>query len=141
MGRSGRGLEGLGLRDAAWWAFSRPRPWCRTLPPGATSAGGLFGGLERETAARFSFLLSVPAVLGAGVLDLAGGLGGAAAGAVTAATLPPDPRLLVAAAVTAAASGYVAVRLVLASLRAGRLGWFALYCWALGVAALLLGRS
>jgi undecaprenyl-diphosphatase len=37
---------------------------------GCTIAGGLFRGLNRETAARFSFLLSLPAVLAAGVLEM-----------------------------------------------------------------------
>lgn len=37
---------------------------------GVTITGGLFVGMTRETAARFSFLLSLPAVFGAGVLEL-----------------------------------------------------------------------
>lgn len=48
---------------------------CLALIPGvsrsgATISGGMFNGLSRETAARFSFLLSLPIILGAGGLEL-----------------------------------------------------------------------
>lgn len=95
---------------------------------GATIAGGLLLGVERADAARFSFLLSLPAVAGAALLSLTGSAGALAE--VGAATL------LIGAA-TAAVSGYVAIVLLLRVLRAGRLFGFAVYCWALGLLLLI----
>lgn len=93
---------------------------------GSTIAAGLFLGLERELAARFSFLLAVPAILGAVVLELRHGL--------PAATLSPTPFLVGFAA--AGVSGYLALRFLLRLLVGGRLGAFAWYLWPLGLAVL-----
>jgi len=92
---------------------------------GFTISAGLFSGIRREEAARFSFLLSVPAILGASFLKL----GDAGAGD-TGLSL-----MLVGFAVSAA-TGYVALRLLLRFLRAGRFSSFAWYCWLLGIAGL-----
>jgi undecaprenyl-diphosphatase len=66
-----RGMESVGWLDAIVVGGAQ----AVALIPGSsrsgcTIAGGLFRGLNRETAARFSFLLSLPAVLAAGVLEL-----------------------------------------------------------------------
>ncbi|MGC9529792.1 MAG: undecaprenyl-diphosphate phosphatase [Candidatus Bipolaricaulaceae bacterium] len=93
-----------------------------------TISAGMFAGVRPEAAARFSFLLAVPAVLGAGMVSLwdAG-----------AAPLPAGtwPGLAVGAAV-AALSGLAAIHALLALLRRRRLRLFAAYCGAVGVAAI-----
>jgi undecaprenyl-diphosphatase len=71
VGRKERGMERLGLGDALAVGFAQ----CLALIPGAsrsgsTIMGGLFAGEKRETAARFSFLLSIPAVGASGLLEL-----------------------------------------------------------------------
>ncbi len=96
---------------------------------GATIAGGILLGLNRETAARFSFLLSIPAVAGAGMLgvrDLAG---------------PGAISLVVVAAGTliSAVVGYGALRLLVYIVRRGSLHRFAPYCGVVGIAALAWG--
>jgi undecaprenyl-diphosphatase len=64
------------LTNVSWWdAILIGLAQCLALIPGAsrsgvTITGGLFLGMTRETAARFSFLLSLPAVFGAAVLEL-----------------------------------------------------------------------
>lgn len=95
---------------------------------GFTIAAGLFSGIRRERAARFSFLLSIPAILGASVLKLSHGLEGSSIGAAAAVT-----GLLVSAV-----TGYAALRLLLRFLRAGRFSIFAWYCWAVGSAGMIL---
>jgi len=96
---------------------------------GSTIAASLWLGLERAEAARFSFLLSVPAILGALALELLKG-----AGATATASTPA----LLAAAVVAFLVGMVALRLT-ALLVVQRHFWrFALYCLPLGVAAFVL---
>lgn len=71
VGSRRRELEQLGLRDALAVGFAQ----VLSLVPGAsrsgsTIMGGLFAGETRETAARFSFLLSVPAITASGLLEL-----------------------------------------------------------------------
>jgi undecaprenyl-diphosphatase len=80
--------------------------------------------LDRESAARFSFLLAVPAILGALVLSLLDLLAGATAvsGAV-----------LLAGLISSAVTGYLAIRFFLGLVRRGRLVWFSYYTWLIGV--------
>ncbi len=96
---------------------------------GTTIAVALFLGFDRELAARFSFLLSVPAILGAVVLLAKDGVpfDGAALGA------------LVVGFLTAMLVGYGALVLLVALVKRGGLHRFAWYVWPLGLAAILLG--
>ena len=97
---------------------------------GSTIAAGLLLGFGREFAVRYSFLLSVPAVLGAGALELrelweAG---------FDPSLLPP----CLLGAVVAAVAGFFAIRLVRRLTEGGRSGLFAWYCWGAGALAILL---
>ncbi len=95
---------------------------------GSTIAAGLLCGIDRETAAQVSFLLSLPAVGGAALLKARDiGEAGAALGVIP---------LLIGFA-TSFLAGYIALRILLGFVRRGRLHWFAYYCWALGIAALI----
>jgi undecaprenyl-diphosphatase len=90
---------------------------------GFTVAAALHARTKREIAAEFSFLLSVPAILGASALEIpelaggAAGIGGAA---------------LLAAALSAFLTGVLAILLFLRWLSSGRFHRFAYYCWAVG---------
>ncbi len=95
---------------------------------GSTIAGSLLRGLNPEYAARFSFLLSIPVILGAGIVQLKD----LPAGAFTGLNWLP---FLTGPAV-AAVSGYVAIKLVLRFLQRGRLSVFSYYCWAVGLITL-----
>jgi undecaprenyl-diphosphatase len=71
VGRRQKEMNRLGIFDAIIVGFAQ----CIALIPGAsrsgsTIMGGLFAGQTRETAARFSFLLSIPAILASGLLEL-----------------------------------------------------------------------
>jgi len=97
---------------------------------GATIATGLFRGLERPTAARFSFLLSTPIILGAGLfqlLDLA-----------SAPDRLAQVPALVAGFLAAAISGYVCIAALLRYLQRGRLYPFAIYCAYVGICCLIV---
>jgi undecaprenyl-diphosphatase len=85
-----RRIEDLEARDATVIGFAQ----AAALVPGvsrsgATITGGLFRGFDRESAARYSFLLSVPAVVLSGLFEARkiGGAGSAAAGPTILATL------------------------------------------------------
>ncbi len=95
---------------------------------GSTIAGGLWRGLEPKLAADFSFLLSVPAVLGAGLLDIREALKG---GEVF------DLRGLVLGTVLSFIFGYIAIKWLIAVVRRGRIEAFAYYCWAVGLAVII----
>jgi undecaprenyl-diphosphatase len=89
---------------------------------GSTIVCGMFCGLQRETAARFSFLLSIPATLGAMVIQITSeGLG---QGAVPA---------LAAGFFASAVVGLLALKILMGMVRKGRLHYFAPYCWAVGL--------
>ena len=96
---------------------------------GSTLAAGSLLGLRGAEAARFSFLLSLPAILGAAVLD---------AKEVNALG-QGEPLVLAVGFVTAAVSGYFAIRVMWRVMERGRLALFAPYCAILGIAAILLG--
>ncbi|MFF9173569.1 undecaprenyl-diphosphate phosphatase [Streptomyces sp. NPDC014793] len=70
-------LENLGVRDGLIFGLCQA---CALIPgvsrSGATISGGLFMGYRRESAARYSFLLAIPAVLASGVFEVKDSLGG-----------------------------------------------------------------
>lgn len=71
VGKKRRRMQELGIGDALAVGFAQ----CLALIPGSsrsgsTIMGGLFAGETRETAARFSFLLSIPAIAASGLLEL-----------------------------------------------------------------------
>jgi undecaprenyl-diphosphatase len=102
---------------------------------GTTITTGCFLGFDRKFAVRFSFLLSIPAVLGANILTLKDAV---EAGIDWSAV----PVYLVGVAV-AALAGYACIRLLRMIADKGKFGWFAYYCWAVGALTLgltLIGR-
>lgn len=97
---------------------------------GATIATCLILGLNRDTAARFSFLLSIPAILGALLLSLLSGSD--TWGEFTAATL-------ILGTLISAGVGYAALATLIKIVRHGRLYYFAPYCLLLGLLTLGFG--
>ena len=96
---------------------------------GTTISAGMMRGFSRRFAVRFSFLLSIPAVLGANILSI----GEAVSAGVDASLLPA----YIAGTVVAAVSGYFAIRLVNLLANKGKFGNFAYYCWGIGAAAVV----
>lgn len=105
-----------------------------TLPgisrSGMTISAGCFAGFERRFAVRFSFLLSIPAVLGANILSLKDAL----ETGIDAGQIP----IYLAGVLTAAVVGYLCIRLLKMIAEKGRFGAFAYYCWAVGLVTLIL---
>lgn len=98
---------------------------------GTTISVGMLRGFDRSFAVRFSFLLSLPAILGANVLEIKDAV---------EAGFPMEelPMYLVGVAV-AAVVGYFAIRLVKSLADKGKFGKFAYYCWAVGLGSLIAG--
>jgi undecaprenyl-diphosphatase len=119
----GREALAIGLAQAAAIAPGISRS-------GATMSAGLLCGLKRPDAARFSFLLATPIILGAGLLKL-----------VQSASEPQIAHQWPALAVgfvVAALTGYLSIGLLLRYLQRGKLYIFALYCLWVGVSCLLV---
>ena len=96
---------------------------------GTTITAGIFLGFKRETAARFSFLLSVPAILGSGLLQLYKAL----AFIDTSGILT-----LIIATITSAVSGYLTIEFLLKFLRKNSTVVFIVYRIAIGVVIIIL---
>lgn len=125
-----RGGAGRGLWEVPWpTALLVGAAQALALMPGisrsgATIVAALWAGMHREAAGRFSFLLAVPAMTGAAVLE------------ALRAGPPPGTSwaALAAGCLTAACAGGAALTVLFRVLRRGRLALFAPYCWALGAA-------
>jgi undecaprenyl-diphosphatase len=96
---------------------------------GATIVAARWAGVEGAAAGRFSFLLAIPAVLGAAVLKLAGGGATAGIGAVP----------LVLGMAASAVCGALGLVCLLRILRQGRIHWFAAYCIPAGLLMTVAG--
>ena len=129
VGNQRKDIRHLGVSDALVVGFAQ----VLALMPGAsrsgsTIMGGLFAGQKRETAARFSFLLSIPAITASGLLELKEAWH----------ILPQDSfgPLAVATAVSAVV-GYLSIWFLLAYLRRNTTAIFIIYRIVLG--SILLG--
>ncbi len=97
---------------------------------GTSITAGLSRGFDREFAVRFSFLMSIPAILGANLLSLID-----AVGAGIDWSLMP---VYLVGMVVAGVSGYASIRLLKYIANKGRFGGFAYYCWGAGIVTLIL---
>ncbi len=123
----GKGVEGMRRRDAILIGIAQG---VATFPgisrSGATIATGIFAGMDRELAARFSFLASIPAIVGALILDL-----------VRIFPLSSESEGLIfyyiSGTIAAAIIGYFALAILFRLIRGFGLSAFAYYCWGLGL--------
>lgn len=133
----------LWFTRAAAWRDPKPLTWGKALligaaqgvaimpgvsRSGATISAAAYLGVDRETAVRYSFLLSIPAIVGAAVLqtDLAA-VGG----------LVADWPAYAAGFAVALLVGYASLRFLVMLVQRDRFHWFAVYCWAAGGVALV----
>jgi undecaprenyl-diphosphatase len=94
---------------------------------GVTIGGGLLAGLRHEEAARFSFLLATPVILGAGLVEVP---------LLFSSGVPVGEYLL--SAVLAGVAAYVSARFLLRYFRSGRLDPYGWYCIGAGLVSLAL---
>ena len=98
---------------------------------GTTITAGCFVGFDRKFAVRFSFLMSIPAILGANLLTMIDAI------QENTIIVSDIPVYLVSVAV-AAVVGYACIRLLKMIADKGKFGWFAYYCWTAGLIVLAL---
>jgi undecaprenyl-diphosphatase len=130
VGKRNRTLEHFHWKDALWVGFAQVLAiFPGSSRSGSTIAGGMTRNLDRPSAARFSFLLSVPIMLAAGAYE-----------AIQIARVPDLASLLpsiLVGFVTAAVVGYLAVRWLLAYLVRHSLYDFAIYCVIVGMVSII----
>lgn len=126
---SGRSIQEMQAKDALILGLAQGLAIVPGISrSGATISTALYLGIDRELAGRFSFLLAIPAILGALVLGLDGDM--------FQTSLPAGMILL--GSLTAAIIGYLALLLLLKLVKKGQLYRFAPYCWIVGLAALVV---
>lgn len=131
VGRKERPIEKLTTRDGIVMGLAQ----CLALIPGvsrsgATTSAGLYLGLEREAAVRFSFLLAIPAVTASGLFSLPDAFEPVGSGLAAS-----GPQLLVAT-IIAFALGYASIAWLLKFVANHSLYWFVGYRIVLGVVVL-----
>ncbi|NOZ49141.1 MAG: undecaprenyl-diphosphatase UppP [Chloroflexi bacterium] len=130
VGHRRRTLEQITWKDALWIGFAQVLALFPGVSrSGSTIAGGMTRNLNRPAAARFSFLMSVPVMLGAGTLALLD----LAHMPNLSSMIPP----LLAGFFTALVFGYISIRWLLVYLTRHSLYLFAVYCTILGLLALI----
>ena len=98
---------------------------------GATITAGIATGLDRTFAMKYSFLLSLPAVLGANLLSFIKAIGEES---IEASLIPAYLLGMLAAML----SGIAAISLMKLITKKSKFGWFAYYCWGAGVLTIIL---
>lgn len=132
MMRKGRKTD----RNATWWEalVVGCGQAVATLPgisrSGMTITTGCFMGFERSFAVRFSFIMSIPAILGANILGIFD--------AMEAGIIWAEVPMYILGVVVAAVVGYLCIRLLKMIAAKGKFGFFAYYCWAVGIATLVM---
>jgi len=96
---------------------------------GSTIVGGLLRGFDRELATKFSFIISIPTILGAALLE--------GKDVIKAGTFMVNPMLTLSGMIAAAISGIFAIKIMIKTLNNGKLHYFSYYCWSLGLFILI----
>ncbi|HEB12649.1 MAG TPA: undecaprenyl-diphosphate phosphatase [Actinobacteria bacterium] len=122
-----RNLDSMKLSDSVWVGLAQLAAIMPGLSrSGVTIAAGIWCGLEREEAARFSFLLSIPIIIGASVVSISRG--------------QPlvDVTSIIAGMIAAGLSGFLAIAVLMKVVQEKRLRLFAVYCFIVGSIAIIL---
>ncbi len=122
-------IREMGLLDAIWVGVAQSVALIPGISrSGVTVSASLFRGLDRELSSRFSFLLMIPATVGALVAPLI-------SRDWQASFVSLD---LLLGTLASFGTGYVSLRLLIGVIRRGRFYRFAYYCWGVGGVTLIL---
>ena len=132
--RTGRGIKEMGIMDALLIGVMQGIAIVPGISrSGATISTGLLRGINKEFSFRYSFLLSIPAILGALTLSLKD--------ALIEKRFPSQLLPWIVGALSALAAGYLSLVLLRKTVVKGKLSLFSYYCWILGIGSLILWIS
>lgn len=130
-GDGSKNIEKMNFRNGVFIGVMQGIAICPGISrSGSTMVGGLLTGLEREFAVKFAFLISIPTILGAAVLEIPQALNATASGSMEAGPM-------LAGIVVAAVSGVLAIKAMIKVVVAQKLKYFSYYVWALGIFAIV----
>lgn len=132
LGKRSRNLMSMTWFDALWVGlFQAISIFPGISRSGSTIAGGMTRNMDRPSAARFSFLMSIPVMLGAGLVSFSDAL------------QMPDLKsflpMIIAGFIAALLVGYLSIHWLLGFLTKRSFYWFALYCVLIGALVLIVG--
>ncbi|NPV55846.1 MAG: undecaprenyl-diphosphatase UppP [Anaerolineae bacterium] len=131
LGKNTKNLSDTNVPDAIWIGIGQA---CAIFPgisrSGATIAVGMLRNLKREDAARFSFLMSIPVMLAAGLLGILE--------LSTLQNLSGSISLVIIGTAIAAITGYFSIHFLLQFLKRSKLTWFAYYCFTIAAITFLI---
>lgn len=126
-----RDVDNIGVKDSLLIGLAQAAAITPGISrSGATIAAGLALKINRQDAARFSFLLALPIILGAGGLKLKEALEYGIRG--------NEVMILVSGFVVAAISGYICIHFLLSYIRRYSLYLFVAYCWLFGIFCMIV---
>lgn len=130
MGQKGKDIRQMKYRDSIFVGICQGIAIIPGISrSGSTIVGGLFSSLDRELAVRFAFLISIPAILGAFVLEVP---------AAFAEEISSDYILpIICGVAVAAISGYIAIKTMIKIVSDKKLYIFSFYTWIVGAAVLI----
>ena len=125
--KRGMGGRELGLWDSILVGIAQGV----AIAPGISRSGstigvGIMRGVKKEVAVKYSFLLSIPAILGAMVVEM------------TDLVWEIDLATILVGTIVSMVVGFLSFKLLLNVINRGRLHQFAYYCWAMGIIALIM---
>jgi undecaprenyl-diphosphatase len=130
VARGAEDVSGLQFRHAFFIGLMQSVALCPGISrSGATITGGLFASMKRELAVRFAFLISIPSVIGAILLEAPEAFGAGVDGAMLPA--------LGAGVIVSMISGFFAIKTMIRVVSSGKLRYFSFYTWIVGAAAIL----
>lgn len=125
MGRANRDLKHMNFRNAIFIGIMQGIAICPGVSrSGSTMVGGLVTGFKREFAVKFAFLISIPSILGAAVLEVPEAM------KATTEGLAAGP--LIVGMIVSAVCGILAIKLMIKVVIAQKLKYFSYYVWVLG---------
>ncbi len=132
LGMGAKSARGIRIRDALFVGTCQGLAITPGISrSGATIFAGLTRGFNRELATKFSFILSIPAILGAAAIQFFDYSGA-----------PISPRyflIMSAGTAVAAVMGTVSIKFLIGVLNRGKLHYFSYYCWSVGFIGIIIG--
>lgn len=130
ISRNRNGIEEMRFRDGFLIGVLQGIAICPGISrSGSTMVGGLSTGLRREFAVRFAFLISIPTILGAAVMEVPDAMQASASG------MAMGPVIM--GVIVSAVCGVLAIKAMIKVVIAQKLKWFAYYVWVLGAVILV----